>query len=221
MQIAKQHRRIRRALAHLERAFGKRTWARRLPALDQLVCTLLSQNTTDLTSLRAFDQLKRRFKSWEEVAAARPSAIEKTIRVAGLAPTKTKRIKEILQALKRDRGGYSLEFLADLPMSRAMDTLCGLPGIGPKTAACTLLFSFGLPAFPVDTHIHRVSKRLGLVPQNADRVRAQETLQGLVPEDAVYPFHLLVIELGRAICHARNPKHADCPLRRMCPSSGL
>ena len=212
--------RLRDVLRRLREAYGDPSPKPRRPALDCLIATLLSQNTTDRTSERAFRRLKRRFGSWERVAAAPASEIEEAVRVAGLAPTKSVRIKEVLARLKAERGRCSLGFLRRMPTAEAMAYLCGLPGIGPKTAACTLLFSFGAPAFPVDTHIHRVARRLGIVPDGADRVRTQERLQAMAPEDAVYPLHLLMIELGRRVCRPRRPRHEECPLRPICPSAG-
>jgi len=214
-------RQVRAVLRRLEKAFGRREWRRPRPALDQLVATILSQNTNDRNSLRGFEHLLQRFGTWDRVAAARLPQIERAIRVAGLARTKSARIRSILRDLKRRQGAYSLEFLAERSDEEAMAYLCGMPGVGPKTAACVLLFSFGRGVFPVDTHIHRVARRLGWVPQAAGRVEAQKRLQAAVPADAVYALHLLLIELGRKVCHARRPRHETCPLRSVCPSAGL
>ena len=212
---------IRRAFKCLEKAFGERRWRRGRPALDQLIATILSQNTNDRNSSRGFERLRERFGSWDRVAAARRADIERAIRVAGLARVKSGRIKALLRDLRRRHGAYSIEFLRRMPDAEAMAYLCDMPGVGPKTAACVLLFSFGKPVFPVDTHIYRVAKRLGWVPDKADRVRAQALLHEIVPGEIVYPLHLLLIALGRRVCHARHPEHAACPLRAMCPSAGF
>lgn len=216
-QAAKK--RIKAVHRRLVKAFGERRPDEMSDPLDQLIATILSQNTSDVNSLRAFERLKGEFSDWEKAAKANESRIERVIRSAGLSRIKASRIKESLRRIYEDRGEYSLGFLKDMPPENAMNYLTNFPGIGVKTAACVLLFSFGMPVFPVDTHIHRVSGRLELIPKGADRIRAQEIMQSLAPADAVYSLHLLIIELGRRICSPRKPRHKICPLRDICPSA--
>ena len=218
---ARTRRRIIRIWKLLAEAWGDRDLDDMSDPVDQLVATILSQNTSDVNSLRAFDKLKKEFPDWESAASASEVEIERVIRSAGLSRIKAARIKEALRIIHAERGRYTLDFLCDMKPEEAMAYLTAMPGIGAKTAACVLLFSFGMPVFPVDTHIHRVAGRLGLIRQGIDRVRAQETLQELVPPEAVYTLHLLLIELGRRVCSPRNPRHEECPLRKICPSADI
>jgi len=182
-----------------------------------LVRTILSQNTNDRNSGAGFRRLKRAFPDWAAAARAGPRAMASAIRVSGLANVKSERIARILRRVRADAGCYSLEFLGREEPERAVAYLLSLPGVGPKTAACVMLFSFGKPVFPVDTHILRISRRLGLVDGRAGAVRAQETLQAVVPPDLVYPLHLMLIRHGRETCHARNPECPRCVLLMICP----
>lgn len=184
--------------------------------LAALVSTILSQNTNDVNRDRAFARLRERFPTWEAVRDAPPEAVIEAIRPAGLAPTKAPRIQEALRRISAERGALSLDFLADLPLEEARTWLLAIPGVGPKTAAIVLLFALGRPAFPVDTHIHRVARRLGLIPPRASREQAHELLERLLPPDIYYPFHINLIAHGRAVCHARNPECDGCILRDGC-----
>ncbi|MHB0859263.1 MAG: endonuclease III domain-containing protein [Anaerolineae bacterium] len=188
--------------------------------LDELVLTILSQNTNDVNSGRAYEQLRHRFGSWQEVLEADPQEVTKAIRVAGLAETKAPRIQAILRDLQRERGELSLEFLRALPVAEARSYLLGMHGVGPKTASCVLLFSLHKPALPVDTHVHRVSLRLGLVPAKTTPERAALLLEALLPEDTYYPFHLNVILHGRTLCKAGSPRCDICPLAQDCQYYG-
>ena len=181
-----------------------------------LVLTILSQNTNDVNRDRAFEQLLARFPTWEAVRDAGLEELVEAIRPAGLAPTKGPRIQGALQRVTAERGEISLDFLADLPLEKARAWLLAIPGVGPKTAAIVLLFALGRPAFPVDTHVHRVTRRLGLIPEKTSREKAHLLLEQLVPPEIYYPFHLNLIEHGRAVCHARNPECARCTLRDHC-----
>ena len=183
--------------------------------------TVLSQNTNDNNSLEGFRRLKRRFPSWTRAAQASAREIADAIRVAGLANVKSVRIKEILRKVKADHGRYTLEPVGKMPVQEARGYLKSLRGVGEKTIACVLLFSFHMPVFPVDTHILRVSKRLELIPENATADQAHEMLQALVPQDLVYPFHLVVIQHGRRTCHARKPACDRCAIAPDCPSRGF
>ncbi|MGC9521397.1 MAG: endonuclease III domain-containing protein [Anaerolineae bacterium] len=181
-----------------------------------LVNTILSQNTNDDNRDVAYEQLRERFATWEEVRDAPEDELIDAIRPAGLAPTKGPRIQEALQAITEEQGEISLAFLGDMPLAEARAWLLDLNGVGPKTAAIVLLFALGRPAFPVDTHVHRVTKRLGLIPKGTSREKAHELLEALMPEEIYYPFHLNVIEHGRTVCVARTPRCDVCVLTDLC-----
>lgn len=197
-------------------AYGEPRWRRSLSPLDQLVSTILSQNTNDVNRDRAFAGLRQRFPTWEEVRDAPVQEVIEAIRPAGLANQKGPRLQKALQRITEERGELSLDFLADLPLKEARAWLMSFDGVGPKTAAIVLLFSLGRPAFPVDTHVHRVSRRLGLIDQGVNAAKAHELLEVLVPPDWYYAFHLNVIHHGRQVCHARKPKCHACVLRDLC-----
>lgn len=181
-----------------------------------LINTILSQNTNDHNRDIAYQRLRRRFPTWEEVRDAPESEIAEAVKPAGLAPTKAPRIQNALDEITRSQGTISLEFLRDMPLEKARAWLLNLDGVGPKTAAIVLLFAMGRPAFPVDTHVHRVTRRLGLIPPKTSREKAHTLLEEIVPEDLYYVFHLNVIEHGRTLCSARNPQCEICPLSDLC-----
>jgi len=189
--------------------------------LDVLVQTILSQNTTDVNSRRAFTRLKERFPSWEDVARAPATEVAAAIAPAGLGPTRARRIRDILEQLTRERGRPDLSFLEQMPSEAACDYLLQLHGVGPKTAACVLLFALGRPVFPVDTHIHRIMRRLGLIPERSGPQEAQRLCVGVVPPDLALPLHLGLIEHGRRICRPRRPECHRCPLDPRCPRRGV
>lgn len=186
-------------------------------AVAELVLTILSQNTSDTNSGRAFIALMRRFPSWQAIAEAPVEAIEAAIQPGGLARQKAPRIKAVLQAVQARSPQFDLSFLHDVPLEEAREWLRSLPGVGPKTAACVLLFALGRPALPVDTHVERVAKRLALVPPGTNPERAHDLLEALVPPADYYPFHMLLIKHGRRTCAARRPACERCPLLE-CPS---
>ena len=196
--------------------YGYPEWRDPLPALDELVSTILSQNTNDNNRDRAFYALKQRFPNWEAVRDASEEAVIEAIRPAGLANLKGPRIQQILKEISAERGELNLDFLDDLPAGKARDWLLNFKGVGPKTAAIVLQFSLGKPAFPVDTHIYRVSGRLGLRPEKMSADQAHQHLAELLPPEAYYPAHLNLIRLGREICKARQPNCPACPLRDLC-----
>lgn len=189
--------------------------------LAELVLTVLSQNTSDRNSGRAFVQLMRRYESWEAIAEAPVEELVETIQVGGLAPQKAPRIKSILEAVRERAPDWDLAFLSEDRLEDARAWLRGLPGVGPKTAACVLLFALERPALPVDTHVERVAKRLALVPSTISAEQAHEELEAYVPPERYYPFHMLLIKHGRRTCHARSPRCEACPLERVCPGSVL
>ena len=195
--------------------FGEAPW-RRLSPLDELVSTILSQNTNDRNRDRAFDALRAHFPTWEAVRDAPPEEVIEVIRPAGLANQKGPRIQNVLRAITAERGELSLDFLKDWPVEEARRWLMSFKGVGPKTAAIVLLFSLDMPAFPVDTHIYRVSGRLGLRPAKMSVEQTHRHLEGLLPPETYYHGHLNIIRLGREICTARKPHCERCPLQDIC-----
>jgi endonuclease-3 len=185
--------------------------------LSELILTVLSQNTADTNSGRAFVQMMRRYPSWEAIAAAPADELVATIQGGGLAQQKAPRIQAILRAVHERAGDWDLGFLEEMPLEEARAWLRSLPGVGPKTTACVLLFSLGKPALPVDTHVERVSKRLGLIPARATAEQAHDLLEAAVPQTDYYTFHMLLIKHGRRTCIARRPACERCPLLD-CPS---
>jgi len=187
--------------------------------LEQLIVTILSQNTNDVNRDRAFVALRQRFDTWEAVRDAAPDAVVEAIRPAGLANQKGPRIQQVLREITRQRGSLDLDFLADLPDDQAYRWLVSFNGVGPKTASIVLLFSFGKPAFPVDTHIYRITGRLGIRPARMSVEQAHAHLAALFPAGTYYALHLNLIRLGREICQARKPNCSRCPLDLLCDYS--
>jgi endonuclease-3 len=184
--------------------------------VDTLVETILSQNTTDKNSHKAFQVLKRCYPVWEDMMGESPKKVAGLIRSGGLADMKAQRILDALEFIMRSRGELSLDFLRDMSPPQAEAWLAQMKGVGPKTRGIILLFALKMPAFPVDTHIHRVSRRIGLIGPKVTREGAQTELARLVPETEFYNFHINIIEHGRAICQARNPKCSTCKISRLC-----
>jgi endonuclease-3 len=203
----------------LSAEYGKRKWQRRQSPIEVLVQTILSQNTSDRNSGQAFEQLLASLGSWEDMADARVGEISHSIKAGGLGIVKARYIKQALEEIRRRRGDFELDFLRKLPVDEARDWLRQLPGVGMKTASCVLLFSLGMPALPVDTHVFRVAKRLGLIGSVVSVEQAHRLLEGLVSPQDVYHFHVLLIEHGRRICKAQRPRCKECVLRGLCPSS--
>lgn len=184
--------------------------------LDGLVLTVLSQNTNDRNRDMAFERLKARFPSWESVAGAGAEALEDAVRPAGLAPTKARRILKILEIVRGDFGAYSIAELAKRGRDEARRYLTALPGVGEKTAACVLMFDMDLPAFPVDTHVSRVCRRVGFVSEKASPDDICELMEREVPPGRYLGGHVNIIEHGRAVCSARKPLCGACPLTALC-----
>ena len=203
----------------LEQEYGPREWQQGKEAIDVLIGTILSQNTSDANSNRAFDSLLTTFGSWESVVAAPVEHIAQAIKSGGLFRIKAIRIKQILEQIEKERGYINLEFLKSMDMTEAKNYLLHLPGVGQKTASCVLLFALGKPCLPVDTHVFRVAKRLGLIDSKVSAKEAHGLLQEEVPPSKVYQFHLHLIEHGRQLCHARRPRCSECVLRGICPGS--
>ena len=210
---------IEEVIELLEQEYGPRQWQSDRDPIDVLIGTILSQNTSDTNSGRAFASLKASFGSWEAVAIAPAEHIAEVIKSGGLSQIKAVRIKQVLGQIEKEQGGISLDSLKSMNISETEDYLIRLPGVGHKTARCVLLFSLAKPSLPVDTHIFRVCKRLGLIDSRASIEKAHSLLQELTPPSKVYQFHVHMIEHGRRICHARQPRCNLCILIDICPSS--
>jgi endonuclease-3 len=202
----------------LSALYGEPVWRPHGDPMAELVLTILSQNTSDSNSGRAFMRLVTRFPDWRVLMEAPIAEIEREIAVGGLAKQKAPRIKASLEAVWAARGSFDLEFLRELPLDEAKSWLREMKGVGPKTAACVLMFSFGRPALPVDTHVHRVAQRLGLVPERATTEQAHDILEAMLATQLVFPFHIMLIKHGRRLCRAQRPLCQDCPLLDGCPA---
>ncbi len=199
-------------------SYGDPVWRTPLPPVDELVSTILSQNTNDVNRDAGFDRLKAKFPNWEAVMNADTKEVIDAIRIAGLANQKGPRIQQALKDIADHNGGkLDLQFLKDLPIEDARQWLMDIKGVGPKTAAIVLLFSLGIPAFPVDTHIYRVTGRLGLRPMKLSVEKAHTYLEERIPEAYFYDLHLNLIRLGREVCGARKWFCWRCPVEDLCP----
>lgn len=210
-------RKLGQILRRLRGAYGPRPWKCWGKGVDVLVGTILSQNTSNANSSAGYRQLRRQFRSWNQVADATEEQIERHIRTSGLSRQKAPRIRQILREIRDDRGTINLQFLAEMDEQSAYDYLTRFNGVGPKTASCVLLFAFGHPVFPVDTHIHRIVRRLGLIGPRTSAERAHEALKPMIAPSDRYEMHVLLIAHGRAICRAINPRCGECPLLGFCP----
>ena len=210
-------RKVAAICRRLRKVYGPVQTPAQWPVLDELIATILSQNTSDANSDAAFDQLRRRFDGWDALRRAPAARIAKTIRQAGLSNRKAPRIKAILQKIHKERGELSLDFLCSMPTPEAAEYLAGFPGVGPKTVACVLLFACRKPVLPVDTHVHRVSRRLGLIGPRTNAAKAHDALAPLVSAGRVLEFHIQLIRHGRTVCSARRPQCEDCRLLDLCP----
>lgn len=188
----------------------------RLPILDEVIATVLSQHTSDRNSERAFAQLKDAFEDWDQVLAAEPGTLADVIRCGGIADQKARRIQQILAAIRAREGRIDLSRLNDLDDAAVEEYLTSLPGVGPKTAACVLVFSMGRAAFPIDTHVHRIATRLGWIPARATAEQAHRILGPAVPPGIRYDLHLALITHGRKVCQAQRPRCDACVLRDNC-----
>ena len=207
-------------LKRLRERYGEPTRFQRQPPIDELVMTILSQHTSDLNTERAFASLRSRFPIWDAVITATNAEIADAIRSGGLADVKAPRIRQALIDVREQLGGFDLGFLADMPLDGAREWLTALRGVGPKTASCVLLFSLDRPAMPVDTHVHRVALRLGLVAPRTSAERAHALLEEIVPDNETFAAHMLLIQHGRKTCLARRPRCSDCVLVQCCPAAG-
>lgn len=202
----------------LEREYGNRPFKPSGDAVGELVATICSQHTSDTNTARAYAALRSAYPTWEDVIAAPVANFAEVIRLGGLANLKAPRIQQALRAILERRGELDLGFLRDLPVAQARAWLTTIPGVGPKTASCVLLFSLGMPAMPVDTHVHRVARRLGIIPPRMSAEAAHATLEGQLGADhqAVFSLHMLLIAHGRQTCTARRPYCERCCLTDRC-----
>jgi endonuclease-3 len=200
----------------LAREYGPLPYARRHPPVSELVTTLLSHSTTDVNQERAFRRLRARYPTWDEVRRAPVADVEDTVRVAGLANQKAPRIQETLERIAEEPRGADLEWLGDVPLEVAMAYLTSFTGVGPKTAACVMCFSFDAHVVPADTHVHRIALRTGIVPRGATATAAQERLTRWVPVGQAFATHMRLIAHGRGVCLARAPRCEECMLADAC-----
>ncbi len=225
----------------LRSRYGQPTWERRLDPTSELILTILTQNSADINAEKAFEALRRAYPGsgdvqdkglgagwggeglppgiapdWERVELAPLEELIDVIRPGGLAPQKAPRLQASLRTIRERSGDYSLEFLGDMPAIEARDWLTNIPGIGKKTASIVLLFGFGLPLMPVDRHVERVAKRIGLLPPKASPDNAHEMFLAMLQPHEMYEAHVNLIQHGRRICHARNPEHERCPVAARC-----
>ncbi len=196
--------------------YGCPQWEQHMPPVDELVSTILSQATSDSNRDRGYNELIDRFPDWRAVMNSPEEEVIEAIRPAGLANQKGPRIQAALRTIDEQRGAIELDFLQDMPLEEAKAWLTDINGVGPKTAAIILLFTFNKPVFPVDTHVHRVTKRLGLIGPRVTATKAHDLLADMGHPDTFYPFHINLIRHGRQICLARNPDCAICPLQADC-----
>lgn len=208
-------------VARLRDTYGECASRSSGPPLDELIVTILSQHTSDVNTARAYASLRRAFPDWSKVITAPTADVAAAMRGGGLAAIKAPRIQAVLRAVEAETGELSLEWLASEPMDEARAWLTALPGVGPKTAACVLLFSLGLPAMPVDTHVHRVSRRLGLLDQRVPPSLAHHHLERMTgpDRDVIHSLHLELIAHGRAVCRSRNPACHRSILSDLCSST--
>lgn len=210
---------MRTVLGRLRKRFGDLLPPRRSDPLEELILTVLSQHTSDLNADRSYASLRATFPTWEDVVRAPSGRVADAIRSGGLAETKAPRIQAILRDIHERRGRYDLAYLRRLDDDEARRELMSLPGVGPKTAAVVLSFSLDRDAMPIDTHVHRVTRRLGWLPPKASAEKADRLLHELVPEGMRTELHVALIRLGREICKAPTPLCHTCPLKDICPTA--
>ena len=215
-ELREKRRLVKYVTQNLEAAYGVPVNYSSYDPLSELILTVLSQSTSDINSRRAFENLKRRFPDWESARRARPSSIAAAIKSGGLANAKSVTIKNALNEIKKRRGELDLSFLKTSQVEEAWEFLTSLTGIGPKTAACVLLFACNKKIFPMDVHILRITKRIGLVPERFTDEQSHKRMEKLVPPRKHYSLHVNLIRHGRQICRPKNPKCDKCPLVEQC-----
>ncbi len=209
---------IRNLVERLEAVHGRPVRREPAPCLETLVQCILSQHTSDRNSSAAYSHLRARFPTWRDILDSDDATVASVIRTGGLANSKARAIRRVLATIRDLEGDLTLERLRDLPTDQVLEYLLRLPGVGRKTAAIVLCFAMGRPVLPVDTHVHRVSRRLGLIPSGVSAEKAHDILGARVPKDLVYRFHVALIRHGRSICRARSPECHACVLAHGCPS---
>jgi endonuclease-3 len=219
-EFARRQAKYRPVAEALLGIYGSTEWRQWLPPLDELVSCILSQSTTDSNRDRAFESLKARFPTYEAVRDAPVQEVIDAVRSAGLANQKAPRIQAVLRRITEERGELNIDFLADLPLEEAKAWLTSLDGVGPKTAAIVLCFGFNRPAFPVDTHVHRLGQRIGFLPEGISADKAHAVMEALVPPEDYLTFHLNLIRHGRETCSARSPQCQRCPIAQHCDYYG-
>ena len=205
-------------LDHLAPAYGPAQSPRAYDAVAELVYTILSQHTSDFNSIPAYARLREAFADWDAITAAPAAQVAEAVKQGGLAQVKAPRIQQVLREVKRRTGGYDLSFLARMPLPEAKAWLRELPGVGPKTVGCVLLFALDMPALPVDTHVYRVAQRLGLIGPKVTADASHDLLEAMLLPQQVLPFHMYLIQHGRVVCKAQRPRCGDCVLAARCPS---
>jgi endonuclease III len=215
-ELAEKRQQLKYVTQNLEAVYGVPLNDSTDNPLDELIGTILSQATTNLNSHRTFANLKASFKDWEAVRCARPEKIEAAIKLGGLAQVKSVVIKKLLNEIQTRVGKLSLSFLHTAPVEEARKFLASLSGVGPKTAACVLLFACKQPVFPMDTHIFRIARRLGLIPEKGNDTQAHRLMEQLIPDGKHYVLHINMILHGRRVCHPRNPRCEQCCLIEHC-----
>lgn len=209
-------RKIQKIYEILNQYYGDLEWRPRIDPLSELILTILSQHTSDTNRDRAFDSMKQRFPTWEEVMNVPVDELADSIRSGGLANIKAPRIQDVLRHIWDQRGEFDLGFLFETPDDEAKAWLGSFNGVGPKTAACVLMFACGKPVLPVDTHVYRVSQRLGLIDERTNAEKAHNILENMLPPDQRYSFHIHLITYGRQICKAQRPLCERCVVREYC-----
>lgn len=211
--------RARIVVERLEAHYGPVVMTGRFDPMDELISCILSQHTSDKNSFPAFDRLKVAYPTWEKMLAAPQADIALVIQSAGLANQKSKAIQAALRQIHVQTGGFTIDFLGEMPLEKALEWLEALPSVGPKTSAIVMNFAFDKPAIPVDTHVYRVGQRLGFIPKKLDANKAHPYVRKRIPADLAHAFHMQLIQLGRDTCRAPKPKCADCPVKDLCPSN--
>ncbi|MHB9111288.1 MAG: endonuclease III domain-containing protein [Thermoleophilia bacterium] len=208
-------------IRYLDQEYFRPRFAPRYPPADELVFTILSQNTTDINAGRALESLKEKYPDWEDATRAPVRSIASAIRMSGISGPKSRYIKETMSAILAKHGNLDMKFLEDMSDREALNYLTQFPGVGIKTAACVLMFALGQPVMPVDTHVFRVCKRLDFLPEDATREEAHWILNAIVPEDDRYSFHINLVLHGRKVCKALRPRCGECLIEGLCPGAIL
>lgn len=205
-------------IRRLDGEYGRQEWSPRYSPIEELVFTILSQNTTDINAGRALASLMAKIPGWETVARSRAASIEAAIRSGGLAPTKARYIKDSLAGILAEQGSIDLGFLSDMGDREAIEYLTRFKGVGVKTASCVLLFALGRPVMPVDTHVYRVNRRLDFIGEGISRDQAHGLMGAITPAEDIYTYHVNTVTHGRRVCKARNPRCDKCVISALCPS---